>query len=397
MKIVIKILNLVYLAIAAVAITCFLTKPYIDIDGGYKLQPSQITQMVKDSGKNDIDVEEIKEIVGETSIDVKVKAKVEVKYVLKFTDKEGLKNSIAVPLEDTKVDVQNQIEPILKKVVKKTAVNITKKVVREAIENKILELRPGSDAKLIMDTAGLTDNYFETFASDVFQYVEESTDITVSDVMTNKVAGKMVEVTTMLKENGGMGEITDVSLIANQMTEKIETEMKAKFLENDFCDETYKIRPIYQKINEKVKEKLDTTVDEFSTSFSKYSLYYFIALMVFIAPWLALAIISIIRIIRRKKCWVKSWYVFAFAAVQLLSGIVLTIAATKFLPKVAGVLPLEDFKEVLGSLSFSTLVTSSFIPSILYLALIPFTIVYMIVAHRTKKNYKNEKREAKRS
>lgn len=397
MKIVIKILNLVYLAIAAVAITCFLTKPYIDIDGGYKLQPSQITQMVKDSGKNDIDEEEIKEIVGETSVDVKVKAKVEVKYVLKFTDKEGLKNSIAVPLEDTKADVQNQIEPILKKVVKKTAINITKKVVREAIENKILELRPGSDAKLIMDTAGLTDNYFETFANDVFQYVEESTDITVSDVMTNKVAGKMLEVTTMLKENGGMGEITDVSLIANQMTEKIETEMKAKFLENDFCDETYKIRPIYQKINEKVKEKLDTTVDEFSTSFSKYSLYYFIALVAFIAPWLALAIISIIRIIRRKKCWVKSWYVFAFAAVQLLSGIVLTIAATKFLPNVAGVLPLEDFKEVLGSLSFSTLVTSSFIPSILYLALIPFTIVYMIVAHRTKKNYKKEKREAKRS
>ncbi|MBQ0008798.1 MAG: hypothetical protein KBS97_00735 [Firmicutes bacterium] len=390
MKVVIKILNLVYLVIAAVAITCFFTKPYIDIDGGYKIQSDQLSSMVKDAAGKDITGDEVDEIVKDKTVDIKVKATVEAKYVLKFTDKEGLKNSITEPLEEAKTNVMNDITPILEDVVHKTATNVAKKIIRESVENKIVELSPTTDRDKAMSDAGLNEEYFSTFAEDVYKKATEE-DPTIDKVMDEVVTDRMKDVASRLANQAHVEEFADTTKIGNEMTESVRIEMKNKFIENEFCDADGKIVNLKQKIRDTLQGKLNETLDGFASSFSEYSLYYFIALMAFVAPWAVLAIVSIIRIIRRKKCWVKSWYVFVFASIQLLLGITLTIATSKFLPQIAGVLPMEEFKSVLSSLTLNV-TTSSFIPSILYLALIPFTIVYTILAHRVKKNYKKEKR-----
>lgn len=395
MKLVLKIFNAVYLVLAAVAITCFLTRPYIDLKGGYTLKPDNITSLVKDSAGDDISEEEVREIVKDKTIDITLQAKVEVKYVLNFTDKEGLKNSIAVPFDEIKAKVITDATPILKDVVKKIATNVAKKVIKQSVEEKILEVRPGADTADLMSKAGLDDQYFSDFADQVYAKATEENP-TIDKIMTDVIEGKMIEVATKLRDSAGMTEFLDPTEMGGEMSLKVKDQMKAKFIENKFCDADGNIVNIEEKIKSELTDKLNKTIDEYATSFSEYSLYYFIALIAFILPWAALAIFSIIRIIRRKKVWVKSWYVFAFASIQLILGVVLTIATSKFLPQIANVLPMEDFKDVLSSLTLDVK-TSSFLPSILYLTMIPLTIVYMILAHKTKKNYKLEKKEAKKA
>lgn len=395
MKLVLKIFNAVYLVLAAVAITCFLTRPYIDLKGGYTLKPDNITSLVKDSAGGDINEEEVREIVKDKTIDITLQAKVEVKYVLNFTDKDGLKNSIAVPFDEIKAKVITDATPILKDVVKKVATNVAKKVIKQSVEEKILEVRPSADTADLMSKAGLDDQYFSDFADQVYAKATEENP-TIDKIMTDVVEGKMIEVATKLRDSAGMTEFIDPTEMGGEMSLKVKDQMKAKFIENKFCDADGNIVNIEEKIKSELTDKLNKTIDEYATSFSSYSLYYFIALIAFILPWAALAIFSIIRIIRRKKVWVKSWYVFAFASIQLILGVVLTIATSKFLPQIANVLPMEDFKDVLSSLTLDVK-TSSFLPSILYLAMIPLTIVYMILAHRVKKNYKLEKKEAKKA
>ena len=401
MKLVLKIFNAVYLVLAAVAITCFFTRPYVDLKGSYTLKGNQVADIIMKANVKDITQEEVLEIVGEESIKIDFGAKVETKYVINFNDKEGLKNSILQPLETTKNNVLDKVFPLVNNVVKKMATKTAINIIREQIENKIKELSPTTEPKQAMENAKITDAYIKEFAERVYDRAT-TTDpdllpVTVHDIMVDVVKDYTLDVVKRLGEQAGIPAfLIDQEKISQDMTDSIEVTMTAKFIENEFAQADGTIIDLKAKVKSKVEEQVNKTLDEYATSFSDYSLYYFIALLALVAPWLALAIFSIIRIIRRKKIWVKSWYVFAFASIQLILGVVLTIATSKFLPQIANVLPLEDFKDVLSSLTLDVK-TSSFLPSILYLAMIPLTIVYMILAHRVKKNYKLEKKEAKKA
>ena len=401
MKLVLKIFNAVYLVLAAVAITCFFTRPYVDLKGSYTLKGNQVADIIMKANVKDITQEEVLEIVGEESIKIDFGAKVETKYVINFNDKEGLKNSILQPLEPTKNSVLDKVFPLVNNVVKKMATKTAINIIREQIENKIKELSPTTEPKQAMENAKITDAYIKEFAERVYDRAT-TTDpdllpVTVHDIMVDVVKDYTLDVVKRLGEQAGIPAfLIDQEKISQDMTDSIEVTMTAKFIENEFAQADGTIIDLKAKVKSKVEEQVNKTLDEYATSFSDYSLYYFIALLALVAPWLALAIFSIIRIIRRKKIWVKSWYVFAFASIQLILGVVLTIATSKFLPQIANVLPLEDFKDVLSSLTLDVK-TSSFLPSILYLAMIPLTIVYMILAHRVKKNYKLEKKEAKKA
>lgn len=390
MKLFLKIFNVVYLAIAAVAICCFLTQPYIDLKGSYNLEPANITSMVKEAAGKDITDQEIQAIVGDTAIGIDIQAKVEAKYVFNFNDKETLKNSIVVPFDNTKQKVMTDLSPIVENAVERTAKNIAKKVIIQSVEQKIAELSPETDVQKAMSDANLDDAYFENFAGEVYAEATKE-NATIDKVNDNVVSGKMVEISSRLATQAGLPEFADTTKIGGEMSAQVKEQMKSKFIENEFCDSEGNIVNIKEKIRSEIQSKLNLSVGEFATSFSEYSLYYFIVMWALIAPWLALAIFSIIRIIRRKKVWVKTWYLFVFASIQLILGVVLTIAVNNFLPQIFGVLPLGDFQDVLNTLKLSV-VTSSFIPSILYLVMIPLVIVYTVFAHKAKKQYKREKK-----
>lgn len=116
-----------------------------------------------------------------------------------------------------------------------------------------------------------------------------------------------------------------------------------------------------------------------------------------ILPWALFAIVTIIRTFRRRKCWTKPWIVFTFAFTQLIFGIVITLIfkyATPLIMQFAGAAIPAEYAALLPGLSVS-FKTAAYISSIIYLAMIPLTIVYMILCRKVKKEFKQEKRNKK--
>ena len=116
-----------------------------------------------------------------------------------------------------------------------------------------------------------------------------------------------------------------------------------------------------------------------------------------IFPWALFAVLTIIRTIRKKKCWTKPWVVFFFGFTQLIFGIGLTLVfkfGTPLVMQYAGAAIPAEYASMLGGLNVA-FQTAAFIPSIIYLAMIPVTIVYMIFAHGVKKEFKQFKKDKK--
>ena len=152
------------------------------------------------------------------------------------------------------------------------------------------------------------------------------------------------------------------------------------------------------KLNAKIREILNKKIEEFNIK-GILEQYWFIPLVftgVLVLPWAIFIIITIFRSLRKSKCWTKSWVIFTFAILQVILGIVLYLATAKFMSQILGIIPLPE-NPAIEIIKQSTLIveTSSFIPSILYLVMIPLSIVYIILAHKVKKQYKAEKRAKK--
>lgn len=127
------------------------------------------------------------------------------------------------------------------------------------------------------------------------------------------------------------------------------------------------------------------------------TLYIYLGITLLAAlPWLLFALVTIIRTIRKRKCWTKPWIVFFFAFLELILGAglffglkygiklatpLLTFVPETYLPLLEGI-----------DINFQM---SCFYASIVYIAMIPLTIVYMIFAHGVKKEFKIYKKSKK--
>lgn len=124
----------------------------------------------------------------------------------------------------------------------------------------------------------------------------------------------------------------------------------------------------------------------------QYSAYIGIGIIALFAfPWALFGLVTIIRTLRRRKIWTKPWIVFFFAFIQVIFGIVLTYGLQYAMPLIAKYVP--KFAEILESTQLTVgLKTGCLIPSFVYVAFIPLTIVYAIIAHPLKYEYKMWKR-----
>lgn len=121
----------------------------------------------------------------------------------------------------------------------------------------------------------------------------------------------------------------------------------------------------------------------------------YFALLAF--PWVLFGLITFIRLFKKEKCWTKLWVVYVFAFIELLLGVVLTVAFSKMMPKlvdtVAGRLSskYQTYANVIKD-STVTVKTNCFVASYVYLEMIVLGIIYAIIAHRLKVNNKMVKR-----
>ena len=111
-------------------------------------------------------------------------------------------------------------------------------------------------------------------------------------------------------------------------------------------------------------------------------------LILFILPWAWFGLLTLVRTLRPRKVWTKAWMVFVFAFPQLILGIVLRYGTTGILAALGSKIPvLQSISEVITPVIRFNCLWASFV----YLAMIPFSFIYLIVSHPLKSQWKFER------
>lgn len=156
--------------------------------------------------------------------------------------------------------------------------------------------------------------------------------------------------------------------------------------------------------NTKSKEELNAALKEFAYKYipldkissvndsaGKYVPIALLAIVGLVAfPWVLLALVTLIRTLRRDKVWTKPWIVIVLAFPQLIFGLVLTYGLKYGLPYAAKFV--EILQKVLDAGVSANISTLCLIPSFVYLGVIAYSIVYMFFAHGAKVQYKLRRR-----
>lgn len=435
MKIVVKIFNVIYLVFAAVAITCFCTMPYISINGGYALQGEQIAQVLPPEIEQYLSKQEIKDIIDAREVKVNLNLEVPAKLVFSFNDKAAIEDTIQGMIDKTVNDTITELQPTIHDLAEAIAKKTANKLIYSAIVDYVDQFKNPelTDTGAILVDAGINDGYITNFTNEIYDQLtnEGATMQNINAV----VSAHAVDVVDKLVNSEAI-DPDDAEDMKKQMDEELAKNLEDSFKEYGICDEegnitdidaaintllislldsmikegdeesedpetkAFVVRASEQDVNDtqteltkKIRILINQYVDQFGLPqyVADYGLYILFVTIFLMLPWAILAIFAFIRILRPKKCWVKTWYVFTFASIQLFLGVVLTLATSFFLPNIINLLPAgSEFVDVLNSLSL-VIKTSSFVPSIFYLIMIPMGIVYAVFRHKVKKQYKADK------
>ncbi len=166
------------------------------------------------------------------------------------------------------------------------------------------------------------------------------------------------------------------------------------------ASETSKEEELKQKVTEFIKGLIPFDINNIDYSAGGIMPYVLLGVILLgIFPWALFAVFTIIRTIRKKKCWTKPWIVFVFACTQLVFGVIITLVfkfGTPLIMQVAGEQIPAEAQGLLAGLNV-VFKTAAFVPSIIYLSMIPVSIVYLIIAHKVKKDFKQDKKDKKQS
>ena len=159
-----------------------------------------------------------------------------------------------------------------------------------------------------------------------------------------------------------------------------EGELKSEQSEDSLQESlrTYLLKYIPENISEK------------SGSLATYAPYILLGLVILFAlPWAWFAFVTLIRTLRKDKCWTRPGIIIWGALLQVVLGFVLTYGTKYYWPYIANrVAVLKDFA---NAINFD-IRTGCLIPSFVYLGVFAMTIPYLILRRPLKKRWKLEKR-----
>ena len=108
----------------------------------------------------------------------------------------------------------------------------------------------------------------------------------------------------------------------------------------------------------------------------------------FILPWAWFGLLTLVRTLRRRKCWTRAWMVFVLAFPQLILGIILRYGTTGILSAVGNKVEiLKTISQIVVPVIRFNCLWASFV----YLAMIPFGLIYLVVASPFKHQWRFEK------
>ena len=412
MKNVLRIFNLVFVAIAATAIVLLFAMPTMSLNIGYKVTAEQVQQVLpKNEETEDLDV---KKVIGGDTIDLGLSLSVTPKALFRSVtgdSKKVIDEEFVDPNINGVIDsLRNPIHRIAKGLAKQLAV----KTLIKSFDEKIEENKDSSDtrtAEQIRTAAGMDVAYFEGLTDKVFSAIEapNASVITVGDVMFDQLkdaaskmnasgvmeipefdasykssirssTASMLSDANMLKEDEEtiypIDTIVDgmlVDLIRSESTPEGETmEQKAAKLPSLLTD------MIKKNFNDDVYNAISIVL--------KVML---IVIIVVAAVWAFFLVWTLIKtFFGGDKVYTFTGPLFWISGVlQIIMGVVLTIGTAVALASISA--------SGVGGGAFAnmsaSIVTSMFIPSILVLICIPLGIVYTVFKSRYKKQLKSSK------
>ena len=453
MKTVIRIFNFLIIGIAGAAIALlFLTSTLtfnsrISIDNEFisnyfstvveKVnQPTQseTDPVLKEPFINEINVTKV---LGTDHVNLKIQFDLDFGEVNSLMGKQD-KDLINQELIDKNVatifaDVHEAVN-ILTEYTARTALrSVAKKEIYKQVKKSLEDTGYPSSATDIMDEVGMNDNYFRGFAKTLYDAANTSDDPHPADpdsgcsvttfVQTIKqqledvldeaeqITGGQVNKEAMLNNpnlendlrNGFISVITAADLVQEDgetfvKMEKAAYVFLAKILKEQLSSSTpaSELEPLAGETREAYAERLSKMYahsmlpDVFYTVIGYTSLGLFIGILAFAAIWAILIIITLVRTFSIKKPWTifGPWF-WIIGSLQVVLGLALTIFCKFYLPSMSFV------QSALAGTPIKSLAlaprTAVLIPSMIFLGTIVFAIVYTILAHPVKKEYKNNK------
>ena len=311
--------------------------------------------------------------------------------------------------------------------------SVAKKEIYKQVRKSLEDTGYPSTATDIMDEVGMNDNYFRGFAKTLYDAANipdnpstakeddgcsvnkfvQTIKSQLEDVLdeADEITNGRVNKEAMLNNpdldnelrNGFISVITAADLIQSDgetfvKMEKAAYVFLAKILKEQLSSTVSpgELEPQVGESREAYAERLSKLYahnmlpDVFYTIIGYSSLGLFIGVIVFAAIWAILIIITLIRTFSSKKPWTifGPWF-WIVGSLQVVLGLALTIFCKFYLPSMSFMQ-----RALEGSPIKSIAVaprTSMLIPSMIFLGMIVFAIIYTIIAHPVKKEYKDSK------
>ena len=330
-------------------------------------------------------------------------------------------------------DLHEPVEILTEYTVRTILKSVAKKEIYKQLKNALEDAGSSDDPIDFMDEVGMNDSYFRGFAKTLYDTANNKDPLDPSEDpdrgcsvnrFTDTIFDKLKEV---LREADAA---TDGAVSEDSLTEEMKDEIKNGFisiietaglLQEDGLTFVKISQVSYVMLAKILKENLSTTSTispeeleqnpgetkaEYAERLSKLFVYnmlpdvfyqiigyvclgMFIAVLVFAGIWGILFLITILRTFSSEKPWTifGPWF-WIIGSLQVVLGLALTIFCKFYLSG------LSIIQKALQGSPFQSFViaprTSALIPSMIFLGMIIFAIVYTIMAHSVKKEYKNK-------
>ena len=424
MKVILKILNLVIMAISAIA-TVFLfvtptlsfkSKVCVDIETFSAFIPSTpYTENVDIVG-----------LLGTDEIQVGVQFTLTVSDTSKVMngDKDYINEGLIGPNISDIVDLlHDPVNLITEYYVR----SFLKGLIKDEITIQVDQARQrygdasGSTTEEIMDEVGMDDEYFDNFTFSLYRaadqegatvdsvtqvlydqiddalakaeesgmvdtsgYTEESKNALKEDVVSNLEGMQLVNSDGTVKRISQMSFSYLSSYLSAELDGKVPaSELAKRADEDDFKHSSRLLRLfVYNQIPDDVYHIM-----------SYVALGLFVAMFVFAANWVLLIIITLFRTLLSKKPWTifGPWFWF-IGGLQVILGFTLTYLGKIALPKVDLSSLVAMFNLPIRSILIAPR-TFALIPSILYMIMTVFAIVYGFFKRRVRREIRQQERE----
>lgn len=417
MKGVLRFFNFIIMLVSAAATVLLFVTPSFTFNSNIGISVDTLSQFIPE---NEYTTEaDIPSLLGTNTIHVAIKFDLDFNGISQTMsgDKDKIDEYvISDNVYSIAKTLHEPVDLISEFVIRSSIKKIIKDEVTEQIEKARIEHGSASTAEEIMEESGIDDAFFTNFANELYHAAdEEGADV---DSITSVLFWQIDEAINIADDTGEL----DASSFADDKKQEIREQLIGALSTMKLIDENDNLHRIsqmqYYYLSDYLYEELQTKVSDptilermFGESIPDYadrllninvlylmpevfyqvvgytSLALFIGIFVFAAIWAILFLITLIRTFSSTPWTIFGPWFWIIGFIQVVLGVGLTVFGKFILPTIK--IPLKNLP--INSFVIAPR-TYALIPSIIFLGLIVFAIIYAIVRSGAKAEYRAKRR-----